>query len=626
MKLSKSQGISFFASFILFAAFSVVVFLLKVPHGVMFWLGYLFGVFAMIVLCSSLFFFFTKKIKEEISLNTPVVVATWVYFIVQMYFSGWEIISFPYDYIPALVINLSLGLVFSIIILSLSAYAEKVGKSEQRVSEKVFFIKMLKNEVDEIETDDERLKEKLRSLSEEIRYSDPMSHSKLSEIENRIKTMVDGLAKFINHEKAGLIIDETSKLLKTRNNLCKTLKGVKDTSVVSNDNRGGNKIVIAGIGVALTVIMITLAVCFVIIPENKYKKAKNLFEEEKYEEALGAYTELNGYKDSDEWIAEIENTVKYNEASKFMEEKLYDQAVQAFTELGDYKDSQNRIAEIETILKDEEYDAAEELVRLEKYEEAITAFEKLGDYKDSQNRISEIETAIKDKEFDAAVDLARLEKYEEAIAAFEILGNYRDSDKLKIEVLDDWYQVAEDLFDSGDYEAALEIYNKVNPYKESQNRIEAISNRQAEGDIIYFGMYDGKPIAWRIIEKKNGMIRLLADSIIKSLPITDEVTQVTYENSSLYTWINQDFLSDFSKDNISQMVLSEGARVNLLTQDDVNSLIEGGINLAADSDWWISTESDNGFMFVTSEGALNEEGDLQIREKGVRPVIWISVE
>ena len=69
-------------------------------------------------------------------------------------------------------------------------------------------------------------------------------------------------------------------------------------------------------------ILITLIILFIIsviayesitgyfIPESKYKAASVLFQEEKYEEAVNAFEEINEYKDSKEKIEKSNNRIR----------------------------------------------------------------------------------------------------------------------------------------------------------------------------------------------------------------------------------------------------------------------------------------------------------------------------
>ena len=79
----------------------------------------------------------------------------------------------------------------------------------------------------------------------------------------------------------------------------------------------------------------------VIIPNGKYNAAVNLYNAGKYDQAITAFTELKGYKDSDTQITKCEtaiNDAKYSAAVELFNAKKYDDAYKVFSSLS-YKDS-----------------------------------------------------------------------------------------------------------------------------------------------------------------------------------------------------------------------------------------------------------------------------------------------
>ena len=80
-----------------------------------------------------------------------------------------------------------------------------------------------------------------------------------------------------------------------------------------------------------------------IIPQNHYNDAAALLEAGKYDEAITAFTALDGYSDSAARITEAE----YKKACDLLENEKFAEAIEAFTALGDYEDSKDRITEAE---------------------------------------------------------------------------------------------------------------------------------------------------------------------------------------------------------------------------------------------------------------------------------------
>ena len=552
MKLSKGQGMSLFAAFILFGIFNVVVFLAPLAHTVAFWLGYFFALFALTTITLTLILYFGKPVQEEKFLSLPAVKVAWTYFVLQTALSVWEMVAFPLPYLPTLIINLVLGAVFAIIILALYAASGKIDKSEQFTAEKVIFVKQLKLQVDSIETENAELAKALKELSENIRFSDPMSHSKLKDIEDSLVAAVDELENNASDvDKALSLCAQVEKLLKRRNDQCKMYKGVKDPVAAEAQKSGnGRGVAFAGVCVMLAMFLITISVYFVIVPQTKY-----------------------------------------NDAVALMEAEKYDEATAAFTDLGDYRDSEAKIEEIKIILLDKKYDAAVELMNAEKYDEATAAFTELGDHRDSKAKIEEIKTILLDKQYDEA----------------------------------------KKLFNSGKYDEAINIYTTLGNYKDSKLRVEQIYNRLSEGDILYFGTYNGEPIAWKILKTESSKMLLIAEKPIAEKPFHDEIKKVTWETCSLRDWLNGEFMESFSAEQQNQILSTDTGdtsdKIFLMDVDEMNKLVkEEKITFKTSDEWWTRTATEDGIMYTAPSGWVKAQGDQIVRDKGVRPSIWISLE
>ena len=109
----------------------------------------------------------------------------------------------------------------------------------------------------------------------------------------------------------------------------------------------------------IAAITLVLVLTKVIIPNSKYNAAVELMDSGKYAEAIVAFEEINGYKDSAKKIDECEYQVAdslYQKALSFYENGEYKNAAIAFGGAGDYKDARERsfalwndIAERQTI-------------------------------------------------------------------------------------------------------------------------------------------------------------------------------------------------------------------------------------------------------------------------------------
>lgn len=113
-----------------------------------------------------------------------------------------------------------------IFIISANFGKQKVSEIETKVSKKVMYLQEIGVSVEllrEKETDAE-MKPLLKEIVEKIKYSDPMSHEALLDVETRIKEKID---QYKNTEDKKAIIQEIEQLLSERNKKCRIYKEEK---------------------------------------------------------------------------------------------------------------------------------------------------------------------------------------------------------------------------------------------------------------------------------------------------------------------------------------------------------------------------------------------------------------
>ena len=548
MGFNKKKGISAVAVLLVLSIFNAVAFLLPIEHTLTFWLGYSFATVAAVLMLVSLIFLFDSAYKEKMFFRLPLVKLAWVYFILQTGIAAWEITGFSVPYLPALITNSCLTGFFIIALLASSAAGEAIEKQDAHIAQKTLFLKNIQGIISSIKTTDEELSEKLKKLSEDFRFSDPMSHSMLGELEQQIEAKVVMLKSEIkDKEKATESIECISDLLSERNQKCRLYKNVKEK--ISDKDNSGVKYVATTIGVLGAIATIALVMCCVVIPNNIYKAGMSLYENGEFEEAITVFEGLDGFSDSEKMVIACETGIK-----------------------------DNKYEEAQKLFKDKEYDAA------------ITAFESLGNYKDSKEMIESV----------------------------------------KQKITEDKYALAESYFNSQNYVEAIKLYIELGEYRDSKQKLEKIQNRLATDDVLYYGSYQGNPIAWQIIKTENDRMLLIAKDSVCDLPFHDEIKNVKWNESSLYSWLINDFINAFSEDQLSSIIAKSvdgvESKVFLLGEDDIED-IENKTILKSDKDWWLCTkaETETNAMFVTKNGQLTKEGEVVVRAKGVRPCIWIGL-
>ncbi len=590
MGFNKKKGISAVCALIVLAVFNAVAFLLPVDHTVTFWLGYSFVTLATALMLVCILFLFNTEDSSRTFLRLSVAKIGWMYFIIQFADGIWQITNFNVPYLAALISNCVLTGFFIITVLCSKAAGESIEKQEAHVAQKVFFLKNIQSVLASIKAEDAETQNKIERLQEDFRFSDPMSHSMLSELEKQIESKVVMLKSDISDkEKADNEIECISDLLKERNQKCKMLKNVKEEKTETDNS--GIKYVTVTISILAVLATVALVVGFVVVPSNKYKTAMALYEEEKYEDAIVV-----------------------------------------FESLGDFSDSTKMVEVANEAINEREYQAALALFEDGKFDEAIEAFTKLASYKDSIEMIETVKDAVKEKKYLEAQKLFEDKKYEEAIVVFEELDTYKNSkemiESVKLAVTDNKYALAEKQFNDQNYLEAIKLYRELGEYKDSKQKIEQINNRLSEDESVYFGSYKGEPIAWQVIESDENKMLLIAKNVVCELPYNNEIKNVSWNESSLCKWLNGEFIESFSENQYAQVLETntdgENFRVFLLSKEETEKLEEQSL-LSCDKDWWLRSKAENNAVYVSENGTVSDDGDSVVHAKGVRPCIWINL-
>ena len=548
MGFNKNKGLSVVAVLIVLVIANVVGFLLPTIHNITFWLGYSFATLAVLLMLAVVLFFFNSADKYQSFLRLSLVKIAWIYFVLQVVVAVGQMLNITIPYLSALIADCCITGFFLILVLFSHIAVEGIEKQEEEVNQKVLFLQNIQVMLQSIKSDDATLSSKIKNLTEDFQFSDPMSHSMLAEVESQIEAKVMLLkADASDVSKASADIDIISSLLQDRNAKCKMLKSVKEPKK-EKDNSGVRYVTVA-VGVIGLTATVALTVCFWIIPNNKYNFAMSLYEAERYPEAVVAFETIKGFRNSDEMLVLSQEAVK------------------------------------ETV-----YQEAKELMANEQYVEAIAVLEKLGTYKDSKDLIELSQENIrKDK-----------------------------------------YSIAEAYFNEQNYVEAIKVYTELGDYKDAKQKIEQIYNRISDEDgVVYYGSYLGTPIAWEIAEKKSDRLMLITKDAICELPYNDELKNVEWSESTLCTWLNTEFVKSFSEEQAESILPTkiDGVenKVFLLSQKEVKAIKDSAI-LKCDKEWWICTQSKNNALFVNTSGKVNKTGENVVKAKGVRPVIWLSLE
>lgn len=222
--MKKNNLMSYLALGIVFALFNVIAFVIPTDKTATFWTAYVFSIVAFAVQIPLWKIALGKKdtLKSKF-LGIPVIHVGIAYLIIQLIAFAVFMI-FPT--LPAW-----LAVVVCAIILTISALcaiagqagANEISRVEEKIKVKRAFIQFLQTDIEmlvESETDAET-KAALSKLAEKVRFSDPMSHEMLGELESRISAKVEEIKTAADKKS---LIEEVTTLLTERNKKCKILK------------------------------------------------------------------------------------------------------------------------------------------------------------------------------------------------------------------------------------------------------------------------------------------------------------------------------------------------------------------------------------------------------------------
>lgn len=227
MKFTKNKGMSLVAVLIVLAVYNVIAFVLPFERHGGFWAGYGFSLLAILITAAVGFYALGHDGVKSKFYGLPLISVAWTYLAIQLIVGLLEMVipDIPFQY--GLVINVILLGACLVGLIGIDMAKEEVERLDEKVKEKVFLIKSLQADIEDLigRANNDSLKKAVKELAETIRFSDPMSSPQLAAIENKIEIKTAALAESISEiETAKALCDELQQLFAERNRKCKISK------------------------------------------------------------------------------------------------------------------------------------------------------------------------------------------------------------------------------------------------------------------------------------------------------------------------------------------------------------------------------------------------------------------
>ena len=196
----------------------------------------------------------------------------------------------------------------------------------------------------------------------------------------------------------------------------------------------------------------------------KYEDARKLVREGAYDEAITAFTEIDGYEDSSKYLM-------YIKAIQMAENGQRDLAVSTLTTLGDFADSKMLAI----------YYQAQEDEAKQEYESADALYRTIATFKDSAERIAAIPDLILDRDF--ANSKIQVERYGDCSAMIALLEETysADENKMKQQI----YDYAQERLECKGYDTAYELFEALSwcKYNDSAVRMKDVVYAYAQDEM-----------------------------------------------------------------------------------------------------------------------------------------------
>ena len=222
--MKKNKGMAYAVLAIAFVLFNVIAFAVPTAKTSTFWIAYVFAAVAFVSQIAIWKFAFkgADTLKSKF-LGIPLISVGITYLIIQLIaFAIFMAFPIAPTWIAIVVCALILG-ISAICLIGTETGREEVGRVEEKVEKKVFYIKSLQVDIEMLASAETNADTKmaLTKLAEKIRFSDPMSNEVLADIEAEITAKVKELKTAENKAEIIKVLDS---FITERNKKAKLLK------------------------------------------------------------------------------------------------------------------------------------------------------------------------------------------------------------------------------------------------------------------------------------------------------------------------------------------------------------------------------------------------------------------
>lgn len=219
---------------VLLVVFNVIAFaspgwITHEKYTVSFWIGYVFITLAFLGQLACAYVAFKAENLTKLFYNLPLFSLSYTGLIVSFLVGGLCMLISPLPYWVGAVVSVAVLALAAIAVVKASAAAEIVESVDQKVKVQTAFMRSLTADAEILiaSARSEEAKAACKKVYEAVRYSDPMSHEGLAQIESELSKRFSEFAEAVkadDTEQIKLGQSEMEILVSNRNRMCKELK------------------------------------------------------------------------------------------------------------------------------------------------------------------------------------------------------------------------------------------------------------------------------------------------------------------------------------------------------------------------------------------------------------------
>lgn len=229
------------------------------------------------------------------------------------------------------------------------------------------------------------------------------------------------------------------------------------------------------------------------------------------------------------------------------------------------------------------------------------------------------------QQYDSALALFENGEFNESLQVFESLGSYKNSsqqvERCRERIREEDYLTAVGMYEENNYSEALIKFQRLGDYKESAEYIGecevALISDSNINETVMLGAYDDVPIEWIVLSKKDTSVLLISKYYVTS-KIANENDQGKYgkymcwSGSTLRTWLNNDFVDDAFPRNVADLLITNTIQTDEYDVSNYDGWNATEITVSTEDKVYIPSKADVKHYDLTPTSLMGSSVDAAI--------------